>query len=258
VTIQRETPWRDGDEDAFSAVFDRHSRAVYNHAFRLTGSWSVAEDVTSATFLTAWRRRAEVRIVDGSPLPWLLVTAGHHARTEQRTLTRWRHRLFRAPNDDTVADPADDVAGRIDDEARMREVLAAVRGLPRAEREAVALCLWSGLSYPEAAAVLGVAESSVRSRVSRARSRLSRRLASPAPDPGPDPGPDPAADPGPDPVPTSEPGHGPGPAPAPEPGHGPAPHPDPPKSPAPALAGASGTGSAVQAGASGRTSREKK
>ncbi|MEU4163274.1 RNA polymerase sigma factor [Actinoplanes sp. NPDC026670] len=176
MTIQRENPWRDGDEDAFAAVFDRHSRAVYNHAFRLTGSWSVAEDVTSATFLTAWRRRAEVRLVDGSPLPWLLVTAGHHARTEQRTLTRWRHRLFRAPGDDTVADPADDVAGRLDDETRMREVLAAIRSLPRAEREAVALCLWSGLSYPEAAAALGVTESSVRSRVSRARSRLSRQL----------------------------------------------------------------------------------
>ncbi|BEL02262.1 hypothetical protein Q0Z83_004530 [Actinoplanes sichuanensis] len=176
MTIQPDTPWPDGD---FTAVFDRHARAVYNHAFRLTGSWSLAEDVTSATFLTAWRRRGEVRLVDGSPLPWLLVTAGHHARTEQRTLTRWRHRLFRSPADDTVADPADDVAGRLDDETRMREVLAAVRRLPRAEREAVALCLWSGLSYPEAAAALGVTESSVRSRVSRARSRLSRQFTTP-------------------------------------------------------------------------------
>ncbi|MEV4282318.1 RNA polymerase sigma factor [Actinoplanes xinjiangensis] len=186
--IHRETPWRDGDEDDFAAVFERHSRAVYNHAFRLTGSWSVAEDVTSATFLTAWRRRADVRLVDGSPLPWLLVTAGHHARTEQRTLTRWRHRLFRAPTDDTIADPADDVAGRLDDETRMREVLTAVRRLPRAEREAVALCLWSGLPYPEAAAILGVTESSVRSRVSRARARLSRQLDDPGPPaaPGPD------------------------------------------------------------------------
>jgi len=54
-------------------------------------------------------------------------------------------------------DPADDVAGRLDDERRMREILPAVRRLPRAEREAVALCLWSGVSYPEAAAVLGAA-----------------------------------------------------------------------------------------------------
>jgi RNA polymerase sigma factor (sigma-70 family) len=180
VTIQRDTLWADVDEDGFGAVFDRYAKAVYNHAFRLTGSWSVAEEVLSATFLTAWRRRTEVRLVDGSPLPWLLVTAGHHARSEQRALTRWRNRLFRAPADDTVADPADDVAGRLDDERRMRQVLGAVRALPRAEREAVALCLWSGVSYAEAAAVLGVTESSVRSRVSRARARLTRRFTEPA------------------------------------------------------------------------------
>jgi RNA polymerase sigma factor (sigma-70 family) len=193
VTIQRETLWTEVDEDGFEAVFDRYAKAVYNHAFRLTGSWSVAEDVTQATFLTAWRRRTEVRLVDGSPLPWLLVTAGHQARTEQRTLTRWRNRLLRAPGDDTVADPADDVAGRLDDERRMRQVLEAVRGLPRAEREAVALCLWSGVSYAEAAAVLGVTESSVRSRVSRARARLTRNLADPVGPAPPARTPEPAA-----------------------------------------------------------------
>ncbi|MEU4423486.1 RNA polymerase sigma factor [Actinoplanes sp. NPDC024001] len=174
MTTQHDSLWQTGD---FGLVFDRYARAVYNHAFRLTGSWSMAEDVTQATFLTAWRRRADVRLVDGSPLPWLLVTAGHQARSEQRTLTRWRHRLLRARPDPVVADPADDVAGRLDDERRMRQVLTAVRRLPLAEREAVALCLWSGVSYPEAAAVLGVTETAVRSRVSRARSRLARLLA---------------------------------------------------------------------------------
>jgi RNA polymerase sigma-70 factor (ECF subfamily) len=58
----------------------------------------------------------------------------------------------------------------------MARVLAAVRKLPRAEREAVALCLWSGVSYPDAAAVLGVTEVAVRSRVSRARARLAQLL----------------------------------------------------------------------------------
>ncbi|MBB2944119.1 RNA polymerase sigma-70 factor (ECF subfamily) [Actinoplanes lutulentus] len=163
----------------FGDMFDRYSRAVYNHAFRLTGSWSTAEDVTQATFLTAWRRRADIRLVDGSPLPWLLVTAGHQARDEQRTLTRWRNRLRKAPPPETVADPADDVANRLDDERRMGEVLAAVRRLPAAEREAVALCLWSNLSYAEAASALDITETAVRSRVSRARSRLTRLTTAP-------------------------------------------------------------------------------
>jgi RNA polymerase sigma-70 factor (ECF subfamily) len=84
-----------------------------------------------------------------------------------------------------MPDPADEVAGRLDDERRMVEVLAAVRRLPRGQQEAVALCLWAGLSYPEAAAALGVAEGTVRSRVSRARAQLSGLLADPEPDAGP-------------------------------------------------------------------------
>lgn len=110
------------DED-IGTLFDRHARAVYNHAFRLTGSWSLAEEIVQATFLTAWRRRAAIRLIDGSPLPWLLVTAGNQARAEQRRLTRWRRRLLHSPAVETEVDPADDVAGRLDDERRIRDLL---------------------------------------------------------------------------------------------------------------------------------------
>jgi RNA polymerase sigma-70 factor (ECF subfamily) len=58
----------------------------------------------------------------------------------------------------------------------MAEVLAAVARLPRPEREAIALCLWSDPSYADAAAALGIAEVSVRSRISRARTRLRRQF----------------------------------------------------------------------------------
>mgnify|MGYP006181315479 CR=1 FL=1 len=57
-----------GDEAAFGTLFDRHSRAVYNHAFRLSGSWSVAEDITQATFLAAWRKRGSVQLTHGTAL----------------------------------------------------------------------------------------------------------------------------------------------------------------------------------------------
>lgn len=124
-----------GDEASFGALFDRHSRAVYNHAFRLSGSWSVAEDVTQATFLAAWRKRGEVRLVHDTALPWLLVVAGNHVRTEWRSARRRRALLGRVSAEHDP-DPADDVAGRLDDERRMREILPAIRRLPRAEREA--------------------------------------------------------------------------------------------------------------------------
>jgi RNA polymerase sigma-70 factor (ECF subfamily) len=170
--------WTAGDADAFGQLFARHARAVYNHAFRLCGSWSVAEDVTQNTFATAWRRRRDARLVDGSVLPWLLVVATNTARTEHRSRRRWQALLRRVPPEpEGTCDPADEVADRLRDEQRMRDLLALVRKLPRAEREALALCVWSAVPYPQAAAILGVSEGAVRSRVSRARSRLARMVA---------------------------------------------------------------------------------
>lgn len=167
----------DGDEVAFGVLFDRHSKAVYNHCFRLTASWAMAEDATQSTFLTAWRKRDRVRLINDSLLPWLLSVATNVVRSERRSARRWLAALLRMPPDrDTADEMADEVAGRLDDIRRMRPVLRAVRGLPRAEREALMLCVWSSVSYADAAALLGISESSVRARVSRARSRLTRIL----------------------------------------------------------------------------------
>jgi len=62
---------RAGDADAFSAVFDACAKAVYNHAFRLTGDWSAAEEVMAMTFLQAWRSRDRIAEEGGSLRPWL-------------------------------------------------------------------------------------------------------------------------------------------------------------------------------------------
>lgn len=165
-----------GDGEAFGQLFDRHARAVYNHCFRLTASWSTAEDLTSVTFLLAWRQRDRMRLANQSLRPWLLAVATNAVRSDRRSLGRRLRLVARAPAELPAADHADDVAGRVDDERRMAGVLAELRKLPRAEQEAVALCLWSGLSYAEAAAALGIAEVSVRSRVSRARTKLRAAL----------------------------------------------------------------------------------
>ncbi|MFE9749749.1 RNA polymerase sigma factor [Saccharothrix saharensis] len=164
--------WARGDEAAFAVLFDRHAEAVWNHAYRLTASWSLAEDLTSATFLAAWRRRSDITLVHDSALPWLYAVAGNLARSEFRRLGRFRRALRRVPDDDVVPDHAESVVASVDDDRALRRVLEVVRSLPRAEREAVELVLLGELSTAEAAEVLGVAEVSVRSRISRARARL--------------------------------------------------------------------------------------
>ncbi|HEU4424705.1 MAG TPA: sigma-70 family RNA polymerase sigma factor [Pilimelia sp.] len=171
-----------GSQASFALLFDRHARTVYNHCFRLTASWSMAQDATQEAFVAAWRRRHDVRLTGDSALPWLLAVATNTVRNEWRSVRRRLAALRRLPAErDGAGDMADDVAGRLDDQRRMREIRAVVRRLPRAEREALELCVWAGVSYADAAVALGITEASVRSRVSRARSRLSRELAGAAP-----------------------------------------------------------------------------
>ncbi len=161
-----------GDESAFAELFERHVQAVWNHAYRLTGSWSSAEDLTSNTFLIAWRKKADLTLVRGSALPWLYTVAGNLARTERRSASRRLRLLRRIPEPPDVHDHADRVAAQVDGEERLRQVIDAVRALPPAQRQVVELCLLGDLSIADAAALLEVAEVTVRAHLSRARTQL--------------------------------------------------------------------------------------
>ena len=172
---------RAGDHDAFGELFDAYARSVYNHAFRLTGEWSTAEDVVSLTFLEAWRLRERLDEEGGSPRPWLLGIATNVTRNIRRAARRHAAALARLPRDErdeTVRDFADEVAERLDDAAQLAVVRTALSRLRRAEREVLALCVWSGLDYRAAADALGVPVGTVRSRLSRARAKLAKRLKS--------------------------------------------------------------------------------
>ena len=158
--------------EAFGELFERHADRVYAHCFSRTGSWSMAEDLTSAVFLEAWRRRAEVRFSGDCALPWLLGVANNATRNAQRTLRRHNLLLAKLPPPGEEADIAADAAARVDQERLAQHLLCAMGGLRQSEREVLALCDWAGLSYAEAAVAMGVPEGTVRSRLSRARQHL--------------------------------------------------------------------------------------
>jgi RNA polymerase sigma factor (sigma-70 family) len=165
---------RAGDRDAFGVLFDEYAHAVYNLGFRLTADWSAAEEVVSLTFLEAWRLRGRIH-PGGEPLrPWLLGIAANVSRNLARASRRHQAALSRLPPPPPVPDFADELAGRLDDEARLREAGKALGGLRRGEREVIALCVWAGLDYATAARALGVPVGTVRSRLSRARRKLRK------------------------------------------------------------------------------------
>lgn len=163
---------RSGDPDAFRDLFDRCARAVYNHGFRLTGTWMAAEEVVALTFLEAWRLRHRVDPDGGSLLPWLLGIATNVARNHSRAARRHQAALARLPVEPATPDFADDVVDRIDDARGIAAVRDALSRLRRGERDVVALCVWAGLDQTAAAEALGISAGTVRSRLSRARAKL--------------------------------------------------------------------------------------
>jgi RNA polymerase sigma factor (sigma-70 family) len=160
------------DHQAFTELFERHAQTVWNYAYRLTASWSAADDLLATTFLTAWRRRREVRLVRESALPWLYTVTSNVCRGERRRRGRFLRVVPRLVTAGSTPDHAEQFAQDSATRERLRRVLAAIDHLPRGECEAVKVCLLGGTSAADAAELFGISEVSVRSRLSRARARL--------------------------------------------------------------------------------------
>ncbi|WP_232828178.1 RNA polymerase sigma factor [Kribbella monticola] len=166
---------RSGDQSALGELFDRYADDVYAFAFRRTASWTTAEDVVQATFLSTWRRfqrNPPGPLTAPSARGWLLVVACNECRTLFRTVRRFRNLVERLPDPPPETDHAAEVARRLDDERRMSAIRQALAKLPRHERETLELVVWSGLTLAETADALGVPVGTVKARLHRTRRRF--------------------------------------------------------------------------------------
>jgi RNA polymerase sigma-70 factor (ECF subfamily) len=160
-----------GHGEAFGRIFDRHKEPVRRQVRRLLDRSADVEDAVAVVFLEAWRKRASVRVVQGSLLPWLLVTANNVARNSRRSRLRYEALLARLPQPPSTRDPASVLDGE--------GVVAALRRLSLADQQVLTLCVLEGWSERDAAAALGVAPGTVKSRLHRAKQRLAERLGRP-------------------------------------------------------------------------------
>lgn len=163
-----------GEPRSYGAIWDRHRDRVFRHVVRLGGEPQDAEDLTAATFLELWRRRSSVRFVDGSLLPWLLVTAHNVYRNDARARRRYRRFLAALPAPDPASDPA--VVVEDIDPARDARVRAAMAGARPADVRLLAMTALEGFSVKDAAAAIGVSESAAKMRLSRLRRRLGAAI----------------------------------------------------------------------------------
>jgi RNA polymerase sigma-70 factor (ECF subfamily) len=168
-----------GEPRAFEQLFDRHANAIFTFCLRRAGDRSAAEDLMSATFLHAWRRRADMQPATDGPVPWLYGIAANLVRRHIRSVGRRQAAMARMPAPGPEPDPSEEIAGRLDDARRVDRTLGALRSLPESDQDLFVLCVWQHLSYEEAATALAIPVGTVRSRLSRARSRLRLALGEP-------------------------------------------------------------------------------
>jgi RNA polymerase sigma factor (sigma-70 family) len=166
---------RRGDPEAFEALVLRHGPRVRGLCRRLVGDQHIAEDAAQATWLVLARRARSIRLERGGSLgPWL---HGVAVRVSRRARAVAARRETREASGDALdarpAAPAPDPAER----ERWAILHEEVDRLPPAERAALVLCYWEGLTHREAAERLGGPSGTVNVRVKRARDRLRDRLA---------------------------------------------------------------------------------
>lgn len=160
-----------GDDAAFAALFDRHHGRVYRHALRFAGSKSDAEDITAMVFFEAWRKRDQVRLVEGSIIGWLLVTTANIARNAARSARR-HGRLLAKLRPEAAPDHSDFVHAALELPHVQASVQKAFARLSVRDQQVLALCVLEEIPPSAAAALLRVSPGTLRTRLSRAKARL--------------------------------------------------------------------------------------
>jgi RNA polymerase sigma-70 factor (ECF subfamily) len=164
---------RSGDAEAFGDLYERHARAIQSYCLWRTAGLQAAEDATATVFLEAWRKRGRLTLSTDSAAPLLLGIANNVLRRQWRSERRYRDILDRVRHAGQVPNDLEaEAIARIDAMQQLRDGGAAIRALPRREREVLAMLAWSDLSYGEIAEALGLPVGTVRSRLARARTRL--------------------------------------------------------------------------------------
>ncbi|MGW8268041.1 MAG: RNA polymerase sigma-70 factor [Longimicrobiales bacterium] len=158
---------RSGDPEALGRLLDRLWAPLVAYARRILPDDLDPQDVVQEAFVRLWARRAQLR-EDGS-LKALLYTTVRNASLDQLRTSRRRQKLQAAgPQPVRPRTPYEDVHG-----AELQRLAAgAVARLPEKRQEVFRMVREEGLSYREAATVLGLSEQTVANHMSLALADL--------------------------------------------------------------------------------------
>lgn len=158
-----------GDTAAMSTLYDRYAPGLLGLALRITREHADAEEVVVDTFAQAWREAARFEAGRGTVAAWLVTIARSRALDLMRARSR-RVRLTDAAEVETTSPPAmgsgfaSPMAAVMADE-RSRRIRDALLALPDAQREALELAYFEGLSQSEIADRLDQPLGTVKTRL---------------------------------------------------------------------------------------------
>ena len=170
-----------GDEDAFRALYERLKANVYRFALHLSGSVTLAEDITHDAFITLMEEAGRFDESRGEVLSFLLGIARNLVRRAYRSQSRSAPLVGENENGEEVElalESSHDTVAEVLRGETVDLVREAIQSLPPHYREVVVLCDLCEVSYADASAQLHCNIGTIRSRLNRAHALLAKKLQS--------------------------------------------------------------------------------
>jgi RNA polymerase sigma factor (sigma-70 family) len=164
---------------ALDVLYARYGRPAYSLALRIIGDSGFAEDVVQEVFLALWRDPSRYDPGRGGFASWLLSLTHHKAVDAVRREESLRRRR-QAATEDTVAMADENGTASVDEEVwsvlRGERVRKALRDLPDAQREALALAYFGGYTQREVASLTDTPLGTVKTRMLAGMRKLRESL----------------------------------------------------------------------------------
>lgn len=170
---------RAGDREAFTGLVETHKKRAYYAALALVGSHEDALDLSQEAFARAFRARTSLD-PDRPFYAWLYTILRRLCFNFLRDRAYRRRRIEEARPwlvHEAEARAEDDDPSRRAERDELRDrLMRAIESLPESDREVLVLKEFEGLRYREIAALVGIPEGTVMSRLYAARQRLARAM----------------------------------------------------------------------------------